>query len=197
MNPKRMLLLSEIFFAFVLVVAALVFLLPHLFRGPYQGTGQYPVAVLLTVCCIGFLVWLARFIAMDYPLPPHEDPFLGKTRCIRSTEVNLSLDDAFDLCLRFAGTLPSVAVLAAERDKGYIQVITPDSFLQIIPNCNIQFIIRFELEPVTADKTVIHYSSRYAPLGARGIESDREGMNRRNVRMIGEFLEQYRVSFKE
>ena len=192
-----MLLLSAIFFAFILVVAALIFALPHLFRGPWKGTGYYPVAFLLALCSVGFLVWVSRFIAMDYPLPPGEDPFLGKTRCMRSIEVNLTKRGAFDLCLRYADSLQSKVILAADCDQGYIQVITPDAFTQIIGNCTIQFIIRFELEPVTADKTAIQYSSRYAPLGARGIESDREGMNVKKVREIGEFLEQYRVSCKD
>ena len=196
MKAKRLLVLCGIFCAFMLVLLALIIALPLLFRGPFQGSGNYFSAAALALGIVAFLVWVSRFIAMDYPLPPDEDPFLGKSRCIRSIEINRNRNETFDLCLQYISTLPSKVVLAEEWDLGFIQIITPDSFLQIF-NCSIQFIIRFELEPITADRTVIHYSSRYAPLGARGIESDREGMNRQNIKTIGEFFEPFRVSYKK
>ncbi|NMB78509.1 MAG: hypothetical protein GYA23_05380 [Methanomicrobiales archaeon] len=133
---------------------------------------------------------------MDYPLPPCEDPYLGKTCARHAIEVDRTFDDAFDLCLQYISTLESQVIIAADRDQRFLQVITPDRYTQIL-GTPIQFILRFELEAVPPKKTVIHYSSRYAPLGARGIESDRDGMNRKNIRRIGEYLEPFQVSYKE
>jgi hypothetical protein len=112
----------------------------------------------------------------------------------REIEVNLTRDQAFSLCLEYIKKIPSKKVIFSDGIQGIIKIHTPDF---LFPVDQIQYLIVFEVEEVVPAKTVIKYSSRYAPGSSRVIETNKEGRNMENIQAIGSFFEKHRVSYKE